>query len=90
MHIKELEFRGIPLRHLSMYLEELGGETSSHSFPFCYRGEKWIAEILSEEEIAFTAAFKVNAVHIRFQADNNEILEELIIKFRKKTFRAGG
>ncbi|KAA9027562.1 hypothetical protein [Niallia endozanthoxylica] len=90
MHIKELEFRGISLRHLGMYLEELGGEKSNHSFPVCYNGGNWKAEILSEEEIAFTAVFKVNAVHIRFQAENNEILEELIIKFRKKTFRAGG
>lgn len=90
MHIKELEFRGIPLLHLGMYLEELGGVRSNVSFPICYSGDKWIAEILSEEEIAFTAVFKVNAVHIRFKAENNEILEELIKKYRKKTFRAGG
>ncbi|WP_071393912.1 hypothetical protein [Bacillus tuaregi] len=90
MNHKELEFRGIPLQHLGMYLEELGGEKASDSFPILYHGQKWSAFILREEEMAFTAVFKVNAVHIRFTADNKEILDELIQKYRKKTFRAGG
>lgn len=88
--MKELEFRGIPLRHLGMYLEELGAKKGSDSFPISYHGENWRAEILCEEEIAFTAVFKVNAVHIRFMAENHEILDGVINQYRKKTFRAGG
>ncbi|WP_338449039.1 hypothetical protein R4Z09_22920 [Niallia oryzisoli] len=90
MKTKDLEFRGIPLHHLGMYFEELGGRKDSDSFPISYYGENWSAEILCEEEIAFTAAFKVNAVHIRFMAENLEILEWVINNYRKKTFRAGG
>lgn len=90
MLVKELEFRGIPLKHLGMYFQELGGEQVTDSFPFIYRAEDWCAHILNEEEIAFTAVFKVNAVHIHFMAKNEEILETVIKGYRMKTFRAGG
>jgi hypothetical protein len=87
---KELEFRGIPLEHLGMYFQELGGEKITDSFPFIYRAEDWSAHILNQEEITFTAVFKVNAVHIRFIAENEEMLEKVIKGYRMKTFRAGG
>jgi hypothetical protein len=90
MVIRDLEFRGINRDHLGMYFEELGARKMSDSFPFIYEGEGWSGEILTEEEIAFTAIFKVNAVWIRFGADTEENLEELIKKYRYKTTRIGG
>lgn len=90
MAVKELEFRGIPLEHLGMYFQELDGEQITDSFPYIYEGDGWSAHILSEEEMTFTAVFKVNAVHIQFIADNEELLEEIIKRYRYKTFRAGG
>jgi hypothetical protein len=88
--VKELEFRGIPLEHLKMYFQELGGEQATDSFPFMYDGDGWSAHILREEEIAFTTVFKVNAVDIRFEAKSEKILEETLKRYRRKTFRAGG
>lgn len=86
----QLEFRGINLQHLGMYFEELGGKRITDSFPFIYTGEDWSAHILGEEEIIFTTVFKVNAVYIRFVADDEEVLKELIKNYRYKTTRIGG
>ena len=85
-----LEFRGIRLQDLGVYLEELGGNQKTYSFPYIYEGERWSAHILREEEITFTAVFKVNAVHIQFFAENDQVMEELIKKYRYKTIRVGG
>lgn len=87
---KELEFRGIPLKHIEMYLQELGGVRSSDSLPILYHGQKWSVTIVSEEEISFTSVFKVNAIKMIFKAETDEVLEDVIRKYRKKTFRAGG
>ncbi|MCM3663399.1 hypothetical protein M3204_03210 [Mesobacillus subterraneus] len=85
-----LEFRGINREHLGMYFEELGGRLVSDSFPFVYEADSWRAEILSEDELAFTKTFIVNAVHIRFAAESLEDLEQLIKNYRYKTTRVGG
>jgi hypothetical protein len=85
-----LEFRGINREHLGMYFEELGGRLLTGSFPFVYEAEGWRAEILSEDELAFTKTFIVNAVHIRFAAESLEDLEQLIKNYRYKTTRVGG
>ncbi|RSD25081.1 hypothetical protein [Mesobacillus subterraneus] len=85
-----LEFRGINREHLGMYFEELGGRLVSDSFPFVYEAEGWKAEILSEDELAFTKTFVVNAVHIRFAAESTEALNQLIKNYRYKTTRVGG
>ncbi len=90
MPIQELEFRGINRKHLGMYFEELGGEQITDTFPFIYKAEDWSGEILNEAEISFTAVFKVNTVQIRFKAENEEILNELIRNYRLKTTRIGG
>ncbi|MBT2659538.1 hypothetical protein [Bacillus sp. ISL-45] len=85
-----LEFRGINLDHLGMYFEELGGRLVTDSFPFVYEAGGWRAEILSEDELAFTKTFIVNAVHIRFAAETMGELEQLIKNYRYKTTRVGG
>jgi len=85
-----LEFRGINREHLGMYFEELGGRLVTASFPFVYEAEGWRAEILSEDELAFTKTFIVNAVHIRFAAESLDELEQLIKNYRYKTTRVGG
>ncbi|MBT2678981.1 hypothetical protein J7E38_08205 [Bacillus sp. ISL-35] len=85
-----LEFRGINRDHLGMYFEELGGRLMTDSFPFVYEADSWIAEILSEDELAFTKTFIVNAVHIRFEAESQDELEQLIKNYRYKTTRVGG
>jgi hypothetical protein len=87
---RDLEFRGIKCAHLGMYFEELGGSQITNSFPYIYIGDGWRGEILSEEEIAFTSVFKVNAVIIRFFAENEEKLEKLVKNYRYKTTRVGG
>lgn len=87
---KTLEFRGIVLSHLCMYFEELGGAKVTGDLPIRYKGAEWSAEILSEEELSFTKTFKVNAVHIRFRAETEEALADLLKKYRYKTTRIGG
>ncbi|MFK9094677.1 hypothetical protein [Bacillus salipaludis] len=86
----DLEFRGISIEHLGMYFKELGAKRITDSYPFVYEGEGWSGQILSEAEISFTATFKVNAVQVRFRAETETVLEELIKKYRYKTTRIGG
>jgi hypothetical protein len=87
---KDLEFRGINHADLGMYFIELGGEQMTESFPYVYEGDGWRGEVLSEEELAFTSVFTVNAVKVRFSALNEVVLENLIKDYRLKTFRVGG
>jgi hypothetical protein len=89
---RELEFRGINRTHLGIYFEELGGRlvSQSESFPFIYEGDGWRGEVVSEEELSFTSVFKVNAVLVRFAAESDAELDELIKNYRFKTFRVGG
>jgi hypothetical protein len=90
MAIKDLEFRGIGRDHLGLYFLELGAKQVTNSFPYIYAAEGWSGQILSEEEITFTANFKVNAVMVRFIADNEKDLTLLIKNYRYKTTRIGG
>lgn len=87
---RELEFRGINRAHLGMYFVELGGQLMTDSFPYIYKGDGWRGEVLSEEELAFTSVFKVNAVLVRFVAESDAELDELIKNYRYKTTRVGG
>ena len=89
MPTRELEFRGINRHHLEMYFEELGGKRITDSFPIIFSTDNWNAYILSEEEMMFTKAFKVNVVHIRLSADNEERLEEVLKQYRYKTTESG-
>jgi hypothetical protein len=91
--IRELEIRGIPLTHLGQYMEELGGRLvkDSDNFPLVYEGDGWRGELLSQDELAFTSVFRVNAVKVKFSAAvSEEQLDRLIEKYRYKTFRVGG
>ncbi len=90
MAVKDLEFRGIAVKQLGMYFEELGAKQLSDSFPYIYAAEGWSGQILNEEELSFTKTFRVNAVKVRFQAGNDEDLKDLIQKYRYKTTRIGG
>lgn len=87
---RELEFRGINREHLIMYMEELGGILEPGRKPVCFQGKQWQMEIIHEGEITFTPVFKVNTMVIRFTADSNTLLDELIKQFRFKTTRIGG
>lgn len=86
----DLEFRGINIDHLGMYFLELGAIQETDTFPFIYEAEGWSGQILSEEEIAFTAIFKVTAVKVRFIAEDEETLMKVIKNYRYKTTRIGG
>ena len=86
----DLEFRGININHLGMYFQELGAIQVTDSFPFIYEAEGWSGQILSEEELAFTAIFKVNSVQVRFIAEDEEMLMKVIKNYRYKTTRIGG
>lgn len=90
MVIRDLEFRGINRDHLGMYFEELGAKPVTHSFPYTYEAEGWGGQIVSEEELTFTAIFKVNAVMVRFMAEDEDKLDLIIQKYRYKTTRIGG
>ncbi len=90
MAIKDLEFRGISREHLGMYFLELGAKQVTNSFPYIYAAEGWSGQILSEEVISFTAIFKVNAVMVRFIADDVDALTLLVKNYRYKTTRIGG
>ncbi|ULT58107.1 hypothetical protein L1999_06125 [Neobacillus drentensis] len=86
----DLEFRGIKIDHLGMYFQELGAIQVTDTFPFIYEAEGWSGQILSEEELAFTAIFKVNAVKVRFIAEDEDTLMKVIKNYRYKTTRIGG
>ncbi|EKN68399.1 hypothetical protein P9E76_13620 [Schinkia azotoformans] len=86
----ELEFRGIHLAHLLDYFKELGGTQKTTQFPIIIQGTNWESSILYEEEIKITSSFFVNAVHIRFKAETEEVLDTLLKNYRKKTTRVGG
>jgi hypothetical protein len=86
----DLEFRGINVDHLRLYFQELGAIQVTDTFPFIYEAEGWSGQILSEEEIAFTAIFKVNAVKVRFIAEDEDTLMKVIKNYRYKTTRIGG
>ena len=87
---KTLEIRGIPLSQICTYLAELGGLQQSDGLAFQFLGGGWSGEIQSEEEVQITSRFFVNAIHIHFTASSESLLDDLIIKFRKKTMRIGG
>lgn len=87
---KDLEFRGIRIDHLGLYFEELGAKQITGRFPYVYEAESWSGQILSEKEISFTSSFKVNTVQVRFCANEESILNELIRNYRYKTTRIGG
>jgi hypothetical protein len=87
---QELEFRGINLKHLGMYFEELGGKPITNQFPYIYKSDNWCGEIVGEDELSITSTFKVNTVHVRFYASDEETLKELIKNYRVKTRRIGG
>ena len=90
MVIKDLEFRGIAIEHLGMYFEDLGAKKITDKFPYVFTTEKWSGQILSEEQISFTSIFKVNTVKVRFHANDDKVLDELIKNYRYKTTRIGG
>ena len=90
MVIRDLEFRGIAIEHLGMYFEDLGAKKITDKFPYVFTAEKWSGQILSEEQISFTSIFKVNTVKVRFHANDDKVLDELIKNYRYKTTRIGG
>ncbi|ALC88991.1 hypothetical protein AM500_03650 [Bacillus sp. FJAT-18017] len=85
-----MEFRGINISHLGMYFEELGAVPKTEQMPLLYDAGSWSGEILSEKELTFTKTFKVNAVHIRFKAETEVELADIIKNYRYKTTRIGG
>lgn len=87
---KEQEYRGIPLSALGSYFEELGARKQTEAFPYTYQSNQWRAEILHEKMITFTSVIQVNSVLIRFTADNDEIMGQLLKCYSYKTLRAGG
>ncbi|WP_147534014.1 hypothetical protein [Bacillus marasmi] len=91
---QDLEFRGINLSDLKLYFEELGGVREpvegAEAFPVVFVGDDWSGMILSETELVFTPVFKVNAIKVRFVAENEAVLTDLIKKYRLKTTRVGG
>jgi hypothetical protein len=86
----DLEFRGISLSYLGKYFEELGCIPITSSFPFIFKNSGWSAEIQNEEELSLTSIIKVNIIHIRFIADNEELLNSVVRNYRYKTTRIGG
>jgi hypothetical protein len=90
METQQLEFRGINLSQHETYFDDLGAKKVSNSFPYLFKTLTWRAEILSEEIITITSSFTVNVIKIRFWADSEEILEQLLKNYRKKTTRVGG
>jgi hypothetical protein len=85
-----LELRGIPLSHLVTYLVECGAEPPDETVPIVVRGHGWQAEVLREETVRITSRFHVNAVFIRFHADDDHTMNRLLDRFRIKVMRVGG
>lgn len=88
MFEKQLEIRGISQNEIIKYLIQLGAiandEAKNH-----YHGQGW-SSIVSEEESFRMFQSDIPKVSIVFFSTDEDTLNDVITKFRKKTFRAGG
>ncbi|HZG82903.1 MAG TPA: hypothetical protein VEZ13_19275 [Brevibacillus sp.] len=98
MHEQTLELRGIRISHLLTYLVECGGEIKGQAadepgredLPLVVCGNQWEAELMREETVTITSRFHVNAVFIRFTSEREDVLTQLLQRFRIKVIRVGG
>ncbi|OIJ10757.1 hypothetical protein BKP37_17630 [Anaerobacillus alkalilacustris] len=87
MFEKELQIRGISRSNIINYVLQIGAlETSSDSI---FKGKCWSCEV-SEEGSLYIFQSVIPMVTVTFTSKDNDILDKVIVNFRKKTFRAGG
>ncbi|WP_096188526.1 hypothetical protein [Evansella halocellulosilytica] len=87
---KELEIRGIHRKELIRYLQQLGGTTGNKGEVIAaVTHEKWACHLSDQTTFRFLQS-DIPKVIVTFTANDQDILNEIVATFRKKTFRAGG
>ena len=79
------EMRGIPFFLLKEYLEEMGGREVDENF---IKGEGWTVRLEKMEPFRL---FSLSVGQTRLTVElEEEVAEDFIERFQKKTLRAGG
>lgn len=71
------------------YLNELNGAAEDGKPQSSFTGNGWTCTLSQEEYFTFLQS-QVPIVRVTFKAEDSEILDEIVRKFRFKTIRAGG
>lgn len=71
------------------YLNELNGAAEDRKPQSSFIGDGWTCTLSQEEYFTFLQS-RVPIVRVAFEAEDSEILDEVVRKFRFKTIRAGG
>lgn len=85
---KTLEIRGINRKTLMDYLHSLGAKRTKEDPP-TYVAKNWSAK-LSDEQYFHLFHSNIPKVFVTFFAEDEESLEDVVSRFRLKTFRVGG
>lgn len=93
MEVQKLQMRGINRRDIVRYLEEMGGtqlkgqvtETAGHTLV----GHGWTCFVAQETYFTWFQS-QIPKVDVVFQAENADVMQTVLQKFRLKTLRAGG
>lgn len=84
-----MEIRGVHRKYLVQYLIELNSVAEDGKLQSSFIGNGWTCTLSQEEYFTFLQS-QVPSVFVTFKAEDSEILDEIVHKFRFKTFRAGG
>jgi hypothetical protein len=79
------EMRGIPYFMLQEYLQEMGGRLVEDNF---IRGDGW-SVLLEKMEPFRLGSLSVGQTRLKMEI-NEAIADDFILRFQKKTLRAGG
>jgi hypothetical protein len=88
LHSKTLEIRGINEREIISYLTEIGAYPVAEDNTL-FQGKNWTSRI---GEVSFIRMFQsdIPQISLIFESTEEQTLNSVIEKFRRKTFRAGG
>lgn len=90
MNEEKLEIRGITRKEIIIYLQQLGAVSKiRNSTELIVKCDDWSCHVSAEDSFHMFHSI-IPKVHLRFIANDKQILETVLKNFRKKTFRAGG
>ncbi|UTR11575.1 hypothetical protein MM300_04390 [Evansella sp. LMS18] len=88
MYSKTLEIRGINEGEIISYLTDIGASPVAEDNTL-FQGKNWTGRI---DEVSFIRMFQsdIPQISLLFESTEEQTLNKVIEKFRRKTFRAGG
>ncbi|WP_078594700.1 hypothetical protein [Evansella clarkii] len=88
MYSKTLEIRGINEGEIISYLTDIGADRAAGDNTL-FQGKNWTSRIV---EVSFIRMFQsdIPQISLLFESTEEQTLNRVIEKFRRKTFRAGG